>query len=99
MTVDHSLLEIAPRATKTDQQAARRPRLSLRLRGRHVGELVIETLIRICGVSAVLFVFGIFFFVFREGAGFLFHGLNLREFLFSTAWYPTSQRHVRFGPL
>jgi phosphate transport system permease protein len=63
------------------------------------GELAIETLIRICGVSAVLFVFGIFFFVFREGAGFLFHGLNLKQFLFSTEWYPTSQSHVRYGVL
>jgi phosphate transport system permease protein len=46
-----------------------------------------------------VFVFGIFFFVFREGAGFLFNGLNLKEFLFSTEWYPTSLSHVRFGVL
>jgi phosphate transport system permease protein len=62
-------------------------------------EAAIEFLIRICGISAIVFVFGIFFFVFREGAGFLFHGLNLREFLFSPEWYPTSQSHVRYGVL
>jgi phosphate transport system permease protein len=64
-----------------------------------VGEWGIEALIRFCGVSAILFVFGIFFFVFREGAGFLFHGLDLKQFLFSTEWYPTSTSNVRFGVL
>ncbi len=62
-----------------------------------VGELAIETLIRICGVSAILFVFGIFFFVFREGAGFLFGELDIQKFLFTTAWYPTSPSNVRYG--
>ena len=64
-----------------------------------VTETAIELLIRLCGISAILFVFGIFFFVFREGAGFLFHGFNFREFLFSSEWYPTSQSHVRYGVL
>ncbi len=32
-------------------------------------EVLIEGLIRACGLSAIAFVFGIFFFVFREGAG------------------------------
>ena len=52
-----------------------------------------------CGISAILFVFGIFFFVFREGAQLLFHGFNFREFFFSQEWYPTSQSHVRYGAL
>jgi phosphate transport system permease protein len=62
-------------------------------------EAAIEALIRLCGVSAILFVFGIFFFVFREGAGFLFSGFNPREFFTSPEWYPTSQNHVRYGVL
>lgn len=62
-------------------------------------EAAIESLIRLCGVSAILFVFGIFFFVFREGAGFLFSGFSPREFLTSPEWYPTSQSHVRYGAL
>lgn len=62
-------------------------------------EWFIEAAIRVCGVSAILFVFGIFFFVFREGAPFLFGGLNLKQFFFSTAWYPTSLGNVRFGVL
>lgn len=62
-------------------------------------EYAIETLIRLCGISAIIFVFGIFLFVFREGSGFLIHKLNLREFLFSAEWYPTSASHVRYGVL
>jgi phosphate transport system permease protein len=62
-------------------------------------ERALEALIRLCGVSAILFVFGIFFFVFREGAGLLFGDLDLWKFLTSTEWYPTSQSNVRYGVL
>jgi len=62
-------------------------------------EAVIESVIRLCGISAILFVFGIFFFVFREGSQLLFHGFHFREFFFSQEWYPTSQNHVRYGVL
>jgi phosphate transport system permease protein len=76
------------------QVAARRRRLEA------VGERLLEMLIRLCGVSAILFVFGIFFFVLREGAGLLFHGgFSVRKFLFSTEWYPTSVSNVRYGVL
>ena len=71
----------------------RRSRLAL------LGESALEWVIRLCGFSAILFVFGIFFFVLREGVGFLFGGLNLWEFFFSTQWYPTSLANVRYGAL
>lgn len=64
-----------------------------------ITERVIETLIRLCGMSAILFVFGIFFFVFREGSDFLLNQLNLREFFFSAEWYPTSVSNKRYGVL
>jgi phosphate transport system permease protein len=64
-----------------------------------VAERGIELLIRLCGISAIIFVFGIFFFVFREGSGFLFRGFSFREFFFSPEWYPSSQSHVRYGAL
>ena len=60
---------------------------------------MIEWAIRICGVSAVVFVFGIFFFVFREGAPLLFGGLDVKEFLTSSQWYPDSPVNVRYGIL
>jgi phosphate transport system permease protein len=55
--------------------------------------------IHVCGISAIIFIFGIFFFVFREGSGFLLHGLDVKEFFFSEEWYPTSQSNVRYGAL
>lgn len=64
-----------------------------------ITEPIIELIIRLCGISAIIFVFGIFFFVFREGANFLFGGLNLREFFTSTEWYPDSVSHKRYGVL
>ena len=73
------------------------PALCNRRRWQRLQETAIETLIRLCGISAILFVFGIFFFVFREGAGLLFHGLKFREFFLSMQWYPTSLSHVRYG--
>ena len=85
------------------------------------GEKLIEALIRLCGISAIIFVFSIFFFVFREAIPLFFEKppaetaaaverhaddhrpahkvFSLKEFLFSTEWYPTSQSNVRFGVL
>ena len=63
-------------------------------------EKALELVIRLCGISAILFVFGIFVFVFKEGAGFLFSGrFNLSAFLFTTEWFPTSASNVRYGVL
>jgi phosphate transport system permease protein len=64
-----------------------------------LSEAAIEALIRLCGISAIVFVFGIFFFVFREGAGFLFSGFDPKEFFLSPEWVPSSQSHVRYGVL
>ncbi|MGC4090435.1 MAG: phosphate ABC transporter permease subunit PstC [Polyangiaceae bacterium] len=75
------------------QLAAKRRKLE------SVLELALEGLIKLCGVSAILFVFGIFFFVLREGVGLLFGEFSLRKFLFSTEWYPTSNSNVRYGVL
>ena len=80
----------------TDPQAA-----VLRVRPARRGwamaaERLIELVIRVCGFSAILFVFGIFFFVFREGAPFLAK-LKPGEFLFSIDWFPTSQTQPKYG--
>jgi phosphate transport system permease protein len=64
-----------------------------------LAEPIIEGLIRFCGISAILFVLGIFFFVFREGAGFLIDKLNLKEFFTNVEWYPDSPSNKRYGVL
>ncbi len=62
-------------------------------------EPLIEWLIRLCGWSAILFVFSIFFFVFREASPVLFGKLNLIEFFTSIDWQPSSDVRPRYGIL
>jgi len=73
---------------------ARRPRWAL------VGERALEAIIRLSGLSAIVFVAAIFFFVLREAAPVLVRDeFSLVQFLFSTDWYPTSASNVRYGTL
>jgi len=88
LTTRHS----APDDAATVSRGARQRRGWLDL----LGERVIESLIHLCGFSAIIFVFGIFFFVFREGAPFLAK-LDFGGFLFSTEWFPTSQTQAKYG--
>ena len=63
-------------------------------------ERAVEALITVCGISAVILVGGIFFFVVREAVPvFTSPQFSLGEFLFSIEWYPTSVRDVRYGVL
>jgi phosphate transport system permease protein len=71
-------------------QRARRGAVAL------LGERVIEGLVYLCGISAIVFVFGIFFFVFKEGAPFLTK-LDFKEFFFSKNWIPTSSVQAQYG--
>jgi phosphate transport system permease protein len=68
--------------------------------GRRLSEGVIEGLIRLCGISAVVFVFGIFFFVCREAMPLASNPqFSLWQFLSSEQWYPTSELSKRYGIL
>jgi phosphate transport system permease protein len=67
-----------------------------------VAERAIEVLIHLCGISAIIFVFGIVFFVFREGVPLVFtpdSGFSLTSFFSSTEWFPTSVANKRYGAL
>ena len=64
-----------------------------------ITEPLIEWVIRLCGWSAIFFVFAIFFFVFREGAPFLFGKLDLWEFFTSINWRPDSRIRPQYGVL
>jgi phosphate transport system permease protein len=64
------------------------------------GERTLEVLIYLCGISSIIFVLGIFFFVFKEAFPVLVGGkFSLTQFLFSTEWYPTSEVNKRYGVL
>ncbi len=71
-----------------------------RRRSAVLGEQAFEAVIRLSGISAIVFVAAIFFFVLREAAPVLVRDeFSLWEFLFSTSWYPTSASNVRYGTL
>ena len=61
-------------------------------------EPAVEWLIRLCGYSAIVFVFGIFFFVFIYAFPML-GKLNWTEFFTSPAWRPTAEPHPQYGIL
>lgn len=59
-------------------------------------EPLIEWTIRLCGWSAILFVFAIFLFVFKEAFP-AFEWLNLGEFFTSQIWRPDSENNPSYG--
>jgi len=63
-------------------------------------EKLLELIIRLSGVSAILFVLAIFFFVFREAIPItISEHFSIKEFLTSIEWYPTSAVDIRYGTL
>ena len=72
----------------------------MRQRWRKLREALIEAVIRLCGVSATIFVIGIFLFVCREAVPLVNdRAFHLSEFLSSIQWYPTSELTKRYGVL
>ncbi len=59
----------------------------------------VSVLVFIGGISAIVFILGIFVFITREGLGFMFGAMDVREFLTSPAWRPTSQNNPTYGIL
>jgi len=59
----------------------------------------VQILVFLGGISAIVFIVGIFVFISKEGFGFLVGDFNFREFFFSPNWRPTSERRETFGIL
>jgi phosphate transport system permease protein len=74
-------------------------RIGLRRRVVAVTEAIVDALIHLCGWSAILFVFAIFYFVIREAAPVVIGRLSLVEFFTSPAWRPDSVIGPQFGIL
>jgi phosphate transport system permease protein len=60
---------------------------------------IVSGLVFVGGVSAILFIVGIFVFITREGAGFLGTGFEFGEFFGSPNWRPTSENNPTYGAL
>jgi phosphate transport system permease protein len=59
----------------------------------------VQVLVFLGGISAIVFILGIFVFITSKGMGFIVHRLDLAEFFGSIAWRPTSETHPTYGIL
>ena len=60
---------------------------------------LVQILVFIGGISAIIFIIGIFVFITKEGAGFLFGDMDIVEFFTSPRWRPTSEHNPTYGIL
>jgi phosphate transport system permease protein len=70
-----------------------------RLTGDWYIDKAVQVLVFIGGISAIIFIIGIFVFISREGFGFLTSAFDFREFFFSPNWRPTSESKETYGIL
>ncbi len=59
----------------------------------------VQVLVFLGGISAIVFIIGIFIFISREGFGFLFEDFSFSEFFGSPNWRPTSEARPTYGIL
>ena len=57
----------------------------------------VQLIVFVGGISAIVFIIGIFVFITKEGAPFVAHRLDLVEFLTSPRWRPTSTNNPTYG--
>jgi phosphate transport system permease protein len=59
----------------------------------------VQVIVFVGGISAIIFIFGIFVFITREGLGFILTRFDPVEFFTSTRWQPTSSSNPTYGAL
>jgi phosphate transport system permease protein len=75
-----------------------RERVGSRDRDWYVDKLV-ELVVFLGGISAIVFIIGIFVFITKEGLGFLVADFDAGEFFGSPNWRPTSESNPTYGIL
>ena len=60
---------------------------------------LVQIIVFICGISAIIFIIGIFVFVTKEGLGFILETFDFKEFFGSGRWKPTSEYRPTYGIL
>jgi len=60
---------------------------------------LVQFIVFISGISAIVFVIGIFVFVTIEGMGFLFESFSFSEFFGSQYWEPSDEDDPEYGIL
>jgi len=60
---------------------------------------LVQILVFFCGISAIVFIIGIFVFITKEGVGFIFETMDVREFFTSPYWEPSDEDAPEYGIL
>ena len=60
---------------------------------------LVQSLVFIGGISAIVFIIGIFLFITYHGFGFLLEGFSFKEFFFSPYWEPSDEDAPEYGIL
>lgn len=60
---------------------------------------LVQTLVFISGISAIVFIVGIFIFITKEGVGFILQDMDVREFFLSPYWEPSDEDAPEYGIL
>ena len=60
---------------------------------------LVQGVVFVGGLSAIIFIVGIFVFITVEGFGFLLEGFSFKEFFLSPYWYPSDEDAPEYGIL
>jgi len=60
---------------------------------------LVQILVFIGGVSAIVFIVGIFIFITKEGVGFIINTMDVQEFFLSPYWEPSDEDAPEYGIL
>jgi phosphate transport system permease protein len=59
----------------------------------------VQSIVFVGGISAILFIIGIFVFITKEGMTFVVETLDLKEFFTSEYWFPSDEEEPEYGIL
>jgi phosphate transport system permease protein len=60
---------------------------------------LVQALVFVGGISAIVFIVGIFVFITKEGLGFIINTMDVREFFLSPYWEPSDEDLPEYGIL
>lgn len=87
--MENKLTQSAPVSMEWRHKKSTKPR----------SEKIVEFIIKAGGLSSIILILAILFFILKESAPFLIDRFDFKEFFMSTEWYPASVVKVRYGIL
>jgi phosphate transport system permease protein len=87
--MENKITEVAPITMEWRHKKSTKPK----------SEKILEFIIKAGGLSSIILIVAILFFILKESAPFLIDRFDFKEFFMSTEWYPASVVKVRYGIL